>query len=131
MYSAGKHSYTPLRNIKTVGATLILAGEHSYTPLGNIKTLVVLIVDQFCLGRVLLIRCKSQLGESYHYCLTLRGVKVSYPYSSVEYTSVPGEQSGCTVWTVFIAPVSTGEGACKGPVDRVLSPPMRCLVSFG
>ena len=38
LYSSGEHSYTPLRNIKTVGDTLILAGEYSYTPLGNIKT---------------------------------------------------------------------------------------------
>ena len=38
LYSAGEHSYTPLRNIKTVGDALILAGEYLYTPLRNIKT---------------------------------------------------------------------------------------------
>ena len=30
----------------------------------------------------------------------------------------------------FSAPVSVGEGVCGGLVDRVLSQPMRCLVSF-
>ena len=30
----------------------------------------------------------------------------------------------------FSAPVSAGEGACGGLVDRVLSQPMRCLVYF-
>ena len=39
LYSAGEHSYTLLRNIKTAGDTLILVGEYFYTPMGNIKTL--------------------------------------------------------------------------------------------
>ena len=30
----------------------------------------------------------------------------------------------------FSAPVSAGEGACGGLVDRVLSKPVRCLVTF-
>ena len=30
----------------------------------------------------------------------------------------------------FSTPVSAGEGACGGLVDRVLSQPMRCLVIF-
>ena len=51
--------------------------------------------------------------------------------SLAEPTFVPDEQSNCTAWTILIAPVSTGEGACGGPVDRVLSLPMRSLVSFG
>ena len=61
LYSTGEHSYTPLRNIKTVGDALILAGEYLYTPLGNIKifwgyrTFLGLMVDEPCLGRVSLI----------------------------------------------------------------------------
>ena len=72
----------------------------------------------------------SLSGEIYHYRF-IRGVKVSWLYSSAESTLYLEDRATCTVRIILIAPVSAGEGACGGPVDRVLSPPMRCLVSFG
>ena len=68
----------------------------------------MLLVDKLCLGRILPIHLQLQVsaGESYHYCLTLWGVKVPWRYSSTESTLVPGGQSNCTVLTTLIAPVS-------------------------
>ena len=59
--------------------------------------------DQLCSG--------ESIVES---CLTLRGVKVSWSYSSAESTLVPGGQSDCTVQIILIAPASVGEGTCGG-----------------
>ena len=72
-------------NFNSIGGVLYSAGEHSYTLLGNIKTagdikpFLVLMVDQLCLGKALLIHSQLQVsaGESYLYCLTLRGVNVT------------------------------------------------------
>ena len=97
----------------------MLAEEYLYTLLGNIEIfwgypLDGLMVDQLCSGEsiadLLEILClfradgrptllgesiadsfvvASLNGESVHYCLTLRGVKVSWSYSSAELTLVP------------------------------------------
>ena len=75
----------------------ILAGEYLYTLMGNIKiywgypTFLGLTVDQLCLGESIAdsFIIVSLSGESYHYCLTLQGVKVSWSYSSAELTLVP------------------------------------------
>ena len=48
-------------------------------------------------------------GESFHCCLTLRGVKVSRSCSSTESTLYLEDRAACTVWTILIAPVSAGE----------------------
>ena len=56
----------------SVGGILRLSGISSlFSADGRSNLLGESIADSFIRS------CKSQLGESYHYCLTLRGVKVS------------------------------------------------------
>ena len=105
--------------LRLSGMLFTLAGEYLYTPLGNIKTFwgyptfLGLMVDQLCLGRVLLI-VASLSGESFYYCLTLRGVKVSWSYSSAESTLYLVDRAACTVRTILIAPVSAGQEGLWG-----------------
>ena len=70
----------------------------------------MLMVDKLCLGKILSIQSQLQVlaGESYHYCLTLRGVNVNGTH--VEGMMMASFQD-------FSAPVSAGEGACGGLVD--------------
>ena len=55
------------------------------------------------------------LGESIaESSLTLRGVKVSWLRSSAESTLYLVHKAASTVQTILIAPVSVGEGSCRG-----------------
>ena len=58
-------------------------------------------------------------------------MNASQPYSSVEFTLYLVDRETVQFGQFLFALVFAGEGAYGGPVDRVLSPPMRCLVSFG
>ena len=110
----------------------MLDGEYSYTLLDNIKifwgypTFSRLMVGQLCsgesiadlLGILCLFRADGRptlLGESIvESCLTLRGVKVSWSYSSAESTLYLEDRAACTVRRILIAPASVGEGTCGG-----------------
>ena len=52
-------------------------------------------------------------GESYHYCLTLRGVKVSRSCSSAEPTLVPGGQSSLYSSDNSYCPNFCGRKTCE------------------
>ena len=52
-----------------------------------------------------------------------------FTLQGVDVTGTHAEDMTMALYLDFYAPVSAGEGACGGFVDRVLSQPMRCLVT--
>ena len=56
----------------------------------------------------------SLSGESYHYCFTLRGITVSWPYSSAEPTLVPWWTEQLVQFGPFLLPQLLWE---KVPVE--------------
>ena len=61
----------------------------------------------------------------------LTPLSFSYYAGSIDVTGTRAEDMTMTLHRDFSAPVSAGEGACGGLVDRVLFQPMRCLVIAG
>ena len=55
---------------------------------------------------------------------------VASTLGSVDVTGMHAEDTTMTSYQDFSAPISAGEGACGGLVDRVLSQLMRCLETF-
>ena len=76
--------------------------------------------------------CEPQLGRVVSYSGPLKSLSFGCLLlcGGVYVTRTHAEDMTMTLHRDFSAPVSAGEGACGGLVDRVLSQPMRCLVSF-